>query len=694
MDGLQPGPRDHLITRALERLLQTLGSDLREDIALDPAEGPERLARHAMREIARQLGTDETAEGQAVTVNSVLRGIVSETEDWAAAEVVLPPRILSGIKRRSPLGDPMALPTLPATPFSQSDLLVNAEGQPNIGSELKAELATADSVDLICAFVIPSGVVHLRDALAEVVGRGGRIRVITTTYMGATKKEALDELFRLGAQIRVAFDARTTKLHAKAWLMERESGLTTAFIGSSNLSHTALFDGLEWNVRLSSMDAAHVIARVRMMFESHWASEHFEAYNPAVNGEALTLALQEHDRRSLGETSTISFANLDVRPYPHQQRMLDALMVERERHNRHRNLVVAATGTGKTVVAALDDRQLLERHDGGLSLLFVAHREEILRQSLATYRAVLRRGDFGELLAGGRAATGHHVFAMIQSLQGRVDEIRPDAFDVVVVDEFHHAAADSYDRLLSRLEPRELLGLTATPERLDGRDVTGWFDNRIAVELRLWEAIDQGFLVPFQYFGVADGTDLRQLTWRRGGYASEELSNVFTGDDVRVAKLLEAIQRIVLDPGQMRALGFCVSIEHARYMARKFTEAGLESIALTGDDSTDVRDRGLTDLKAGRLRFVFSVEVLGEGVDVPDVDCVLLLRPTESATLFTQQLGRGLRRARDKSSLTVIDLIGQQHRAFRFEDRLKAILDARRGKIVDQVEHEFPFLPA
>ncbi len=676
-------------------MLASLDTDLVEDVALDPAEGPERLARHAMREIARQLARDESANTQAAALNSILAGIVSDAADRAATEIVMPPKVLAGIKRRSALGEPLDLPALPATPFSQSDLLVNAEGQPNIGSELKAELATADSVDLICAFVIWTGVRHLRDALAEVVSRGGRVRVITTTYMGATEKRAVDELFALGAEVRVALDARTTKLHAKAWLLERDSGLTTAFVGSSNLSHTALFDGLEWNVRLSSMDAMHVIDRVRMMFESHWESEHFDPYDPAVNGDALAFALQEHDRRSLGESSTtISFAGLDVRPYPHQQRMLDALMVERDRHDRHRNLVVAATGTGKTVVAALDYRQLLDRQTDGLSLLFVAHREEILRQSLATYRAVLRRGDFGELLAGGRAVAGRHVFAMIQSLQSRIGDIQPDAFDVVVIDEFHHAAADSYDRLLNHLRPQELLGLTATPERLDGRDVTGWFDNRIAVELRLWEAIDQGFLVPFQYFGVADGTDLRQLTWRRGGYPTADLSNLFTGDDIRVAKLLEAIQRIVLDPGRMRALGFCVSKEHARYMARKFTEAGLESIALTGDDSADVRDRGLTDLKAGRLRCVFSVEVLGEGVDVPDVDCVLLLRPTESATLFTQQLGRGLRRARDKRSLTVIDLIGQQHRAFRFEDRLRAILDTRRGKVVDQVEREFPFLPA
>jgi HKD family nuclease len=549
-----PGPRDHLITRELAHGLERLDPEVRVEAPLDPAAGPARLARHAMQEVERELAVDETAEVQAERLNGVLRQLAGEGEKALPAEVALPPRVLYGIKDRSPLGDPVELPTLPAIPFSQSDLLVNAEGQPNIGSELRAELGTADGVDLICAFVIWTGVRHLRDSLAAVVARGGRVRVITTTYMGATEKRAVDELFSLGAQIKVALDARTTKLHAKAWLLERGSGLTTAFVGSSNLSHTALFDGLEWNVRLSSMDAVHVIDRIRMMFESHWASEHFDAYDPAVNGEELALALADHDRRSLGESSTISFANLDVRPYPHQQRMLDALMIERDRHNRHRNLVVAATGTGKTVVAALDYRQLLDRNPD-LSLLFVAHREEILRQARDTYRHVLRRGDFGEIHGGGRIAEGRHIFAMIQSLRtSKLDEFAPDAFDIVVVDEFHHAAADSYDRLLKHVEPRELLGLTATPERLDGHVVTEWFDHRIAVELRLWEAIDQGFLVPFQYFGVADGTDLRALSWRRGGYAPEELSKLLTNDDLRVAKLLEAIQRIVLDPGRMRAL--------------------------------------------------------------------------------------------------------------------------------------------
>src|SRR4051812_33074692 len=400
----EPGPRDHLITRAMERALRRVDPEVLDQVPLDRAEAPERLARHAMSEIRVNLDGGESADAQAKRVNAIVRSL--EASDHPDAQVSLPARVLQGIKGRSPLGDVVPLPPPPATPFSQSDLLVNAEGQPNVGSELRAELATADSVDLICAFVIWSGVRQLREALARVKELGGRIRVITTTYMGATEKRAVDELVALGAHVRVAFDARITKLHAKAWLLERRSGLTTAFVGSSNLSHSALFDGLEWNVRLSSMDAAHVIDRVRMTFESHWASEHFESYDPARNGDELELALREHGRRSLGESSTISFANLDVRPYPHQQRMLEALTIERDRHDRHRNLIVAATGTGKTVVAALDYRQLVERVGADLSLLFVAHREEILRQSLATYRAVLRDGSFGAIHGGGRIAEG------------------------------------------------------------------------------------------------------------------------------------------------------------------------------------------------------------------------------------------------------------------------------------------------
>jgi superfamily II DNA or RNA helicase/HKD family nuclease len=627
-----------LITEALARELARLDPALVDREALDAAEGPLRLSRHLATVIQKVLGAHEAGK-QALTTNEVLARAAVDGGELIA----LPPEIWRGLRRPPErLGDkPTAIPA-PSIPLSMSDLLVNAEGQPNIGSELRLELESAESVDLLCAFVMWNGVVRLRNALEGVVRRGGRVRVITTTYMGTTQRRAVDELVRLGAEVRVAFDARITKLHAKAWLLERDSGLTTAFIGSSNLSHSALFDGLEWNVRLSALDAPLVVQRVRSMFESYWASEHFEPYDPATGAERLDRALGAHRPHAAG----VSFLSVDVHAYPHQQRMLEQLAVERERHGRHRNLVVAATGTGKTVVAALDYRRLRDDVRRDLSLLFVAHRERILEQSRATFRAVLRDGSFGELHGGGRVADGAHVFAMIQSLsEESVNALRAQDFDVVIVDEFHHAAAPSYRRLLERLQPQELLGLTATPERMDAQDVTSFFGGRVAVELRLWEAIDEGFLVPFQYFGVADGTDLSQLRWRRGGYAREDLERVVTGDHARVGKLLEAIRRVVIEPSAMRGLGFCVSVNHAEFMARAFTEAGLPSRALSGLTPEADRNATLRALASGELRVVFSVDVLGEGVDVPSVDTVLLLRPTDSVTVFTQQLGRGLRRA-------------------------------------------------
>ena len=686
---ITPGLRDELITAELRQRLEQLDPSRLQTEPLDPAEAAGRLSAHLEAVTRRRLDRMEP-EAQAAEINRLVAGL-------DAGEVLkLPPELLLGV-----LGDTGSLlganelPPRPEIPLSASDLLVNGSGQPTLGTELKSELQSANHVDLICAFVIWTGVRIVREELADLVSRGGRVRVITTTYMGATEPKALNALVDLGAEVRVAYDARITKLHAKAWLLEREGGLTTAFIGSSNLSYTALLDGLEWNVRLAERDAGYLISRVRATFDTHWEDDHFDSYDPQRDGERLRKALGQDAQRRTGKT-TVSFHGLDVHPYPHQQRMLDKLAVERERHDRHKNLVVAATGTGKTVVAALDYRNLCRRAGKDLSLLFVAHRRRILDQSRAMFRAVLRNESFGELLGDDeRPAVGRHVFAMVQSLDsGEIERIAPDAYNIVVIDEFHHAAAPTYRRLLDHVDPQELLGLTATPERMDGQDIVEWFGDRIAVELRLWEAIDQGFLSPFQYFGIADGTDLRDLEWRRGGYATSELEKVLTGDDVRVGKLLEGLNSIVAEPPEMRALGFCVSVAHAEYMARKFSEAGLASLAISGATPSDERDAALRRLSSGDLRVLFSVDVLGEGVDVPAVDTVLLLRPTQSATVLTQQLGRGLRKAEGKSCLTVIDLIGQQHRQFRFDRRLRALVDTSQGGIAAQVEADFPFLPA
>jgi superfamily II DNA or RNA helicase len=384
----------------------------------------------------------------------------------------------------------------------------------------------------------------------------------------------------------------------------------------------------------------------------------------------------------------------DIHPHQFQQEMLERLSVERSRHHRHRNLVVAATGTGKTVVAALDFKalkvQLVEP-----TLLFVAHRREILNQALGTFRHVLRDNTFGELYVDGhRPESGRHVFASIQSLAQHPEQINPDFFDVVIIDEFHHAAANTYAKLLHHIRPKELLGLTATPERADGESVLGYFNDYISVELRLWDALERDLLCPFQYFGLNDQTDLSAVQWTRKGYDTNALEQLYTGNDARVNLVLQQLHEKLVDPTRMRALGFCVSIAHAEFMADRFSRAGLASEAISATTATETRKAALLRLQAGDTRALFAVDIFNEGIDVPSVDTLLFLRPTESPVVFMQQLGRGLRRSEDKACVTVLDFIGQPNRRFRFDLRYRAITGASRTEVEQQIEEGFPLLPA
>jgi hypothetical protein len=309
----------------------------------------------------------------------------------------------------------------------------------------------------------------------------------------------------------------------------------------------------------------------------------------------------------------------------------------------------------------------------------------------------LRDASFGEKwISGSRPQRFEHVFASIQSLNAaNLDDLAPDHFDVVIVDEFHHAAAPSYRRLLDHVTPRELLGLTATPERSDDLSILHWFDDRIAAELRLWDAIDQQRLAPFMYFGIHDGLDLTDIPWRRGqGYDVEALSNLYTSTDAWARTVLQEVLRLADDAKAMRALGFCVSIDHARFMAKHFKQHGVPAVAVWGDSPPTERTAALRDLAAGKVRVVFSVDLFNEGVDVPAVDTVLMLRPTESPTLFLQQLGRGLRRSKGKTFCTVLDFVGTHRREFRFDRRYRALIGGTRRDIEKAVQQGFPFLPA
>ena len=567
-----------------------------------------------------------------------------------------------------------------------------------MGTQIQAEFASADEVDLLCAFVKWHGLRLLERDLAEARVRGAPLRVITTTYMGATERRALDRLvIEFGAEVKVQYDALRTRLHAKAWLFRRRTGFDTAFVGSSNLSRAAMLDGLEWNVRLSHIATPSLLQKFRATFDTYWNDPSFESYDPERDRDRLDDALSlAGGGRGDPNRVTLNLSGLDVTPYPHQAEMLDALNAERVVHDRHRNLVVAATGTGKTVIAALDYRRLSAGLSNRPSLLFVAHRQEILTQSLRTYREVLNDGDFGELYVGGlRPERWRHVFASVQSLTSYgVENIPPDAFDIVVIDEFHHAEARTYRRLIERLQPNELLGLTATPERSDGTDVRSFFDGRTAAELRLWDALGADLLCPFHYFAAADGTDLRGIRWVRGRYDEHELEGLYTGNRARAAIVLRQLHDKINDPHQMRALGFCVSVAHAEYMARVFAGAGIEARAVSGRTPKPDREAALHDLRRGRVNVLFAADLFNEGLDVPDVDTLLMLRPTESATLFLQQLGRGLRRTRDKAVLTVLDFVGHQRAEFRFDQKLHALTGRPRVELQRDVERGFPFLPS
>jgi superfamily II DNA or RNA helicase/HKD family nuclease len=577
----------------------------------------------------------------------------------------------------------------PNVPLRDSVLLVNGHGDLQIGTQVGLEIQSADRVDLLCAFVRWAGLRLIRKELQDFLLRGGEMRVIASVYTGSTEKRALDELVGLGARVKVSYETAQTRLHAKAWLFERNSGFHTAYVGSSNLTHSALLDGLEWNVRATQVDNPAIIGRVRATFEQYWNQSEFRSYDPHVDGDRLEAALEaERGGRPVPRGTYLSIA---VEPRPFQLEILDELTSERARGHFH-NLVIAPTGTGKTWVSAFDYRRL--RAAGFERLLFVAHRNEILEQSQQVFRVVLDDASFGERFSGGeRPVEWNHVFASIQSIHRYVDELDPTRFDVVVIDEFHHAEADTYVKLLRHLQPRVLLGLTATPERTDNKDVFRWFDQRVASEMRLWEALDLGLLCPFHYLGVGDGTDLRGVGFQRGRYVAAELEGVLTGDHVRARRILDALNEWVLEPTRMRALGFCVGIHHARFMSQQFNAAGVPSVALDSESDLEARRQAIADLRAGRLRAVFTVDIFNEGVDIPEVDTLLLLRPTESATIFLQQLGRGLRWAEGKSVLTVLDFIGQAHADYRFDIRFRAMLGGTRQQVERAVEHRFPLMP-
>lgn len=606
--------------------------------------------------------------------------------------------LLSILEKKPHMAD--VKPIRPSTSIATQSLFTGASHEPKMEAELRKEIATCDRIDWLVSFVKWTGLRLVMDELRTFTESGGKLRIITTSYIGATDYKAVKWLSSLpNTEIKISYDTERTRLHAKTYVFWRNSGFSTAYVGSSNLSESAMTSGLEWNIKLSEYDSPHMLGKISATFESYWNSAEFLPFNPLTDETRLKTALLRAKGQGGNMGSEVSVHYFDIHPHHYQQEILDKLEAERTLHGHFRNLVVAATGTGKTVISAFDYKRFIKVKPNS-KLHFVAHRKEILEQSLNCYRNLLRNQNFGGLLVDGQRPDSYdHLFVSIQSLNstGLLEQLAPDYYDYIVIDEFHHAAAQSYQGLLNHFKPKILLGLTATPERADGLSVYDYFDNPEAIQLRLTEAIDRKLLSPFHYFGVTDSIDYRQVKWQAGRYQVQELEKLIVLDEkaaqTRAEQVKEAVNQYGQDWSEIMGIGFCVSKAHAQYMSDYFNQSGIPSAHLTSDSDSDLRDSVKLQLVSKQIHFIFVVDLYNEGVDIPEVNTVLFLRPTESLTVFLQQLGRGLRLSPGKEALTVIDFVGQQRAEYNFEVRFRALMKQTRRSVTQEINGGFVHVP-
>ncbi len=579
----------------------------------------------------------------------------------------------------------------PFTSLSKSTLFTGSNHSVNMISELKKEILSSDEIHILVSFIRLSGINLMMPELREFTAKGKKLKIITTTYMQSTEYKAIERLAKLpNTEIKISYNGEMDRLHAKAYIFLRNTGFHTAYIGSSNISKAALTEGLEWNVKVTQMELPHILSMVNNSFGTYWEDIHFEEFVLGRDEQKLRDALKQQ-----GTGGVIDYSLLDLMlAKEYQSDILDKLKKERQYHNNYKNLVVAATGTGKTVIAAFDYKQFKESNPRA-NLLFIVHREEIIKQACSTFRHVLSDENFGDMWYGGHEANSYsHLFASKDLLNNRIDklELPEDYFDYIIFDEAHHIVADSYQKILQKFKPKILLGLTATPERMDSKDITRYFNNQISAEIRLDTALNNKLLVPFHYYGVTDSVDLNHVRWERGHFIASELSQVYTENDRRTSIIFKALESYLPNYNDVRALCFCVDQKHAKYMDAKFTLCGLKSAVLTSENSHR-RNEEIKRLAAKKINYLFVVDMFNEGVDIPNIDTILFLRPTESITVFLQQFGRGLRKAENKSHLTVLDFVGHSRAEFNYTDRFRALMGRTTMSVKEEVEKGFPHLP-
>ena len=569
---LKEGVYENLISdRLLDDMRQTEAAGyVCHTESMDTAESAKMLADFVSDAIRRKLeDADVPVEDKIEMTNGILESVDIDEDEKLSAVPELLSAVVSG-QREAALRATKKEIVRPLSGFRVSNLFTGGQSGVPLCAEIMRDIASADQICIIVSFLRMSGIRMMLDQLRDFCrSEGHKLRVITTTYCGVTEAKAVEQLAALpNTDIRISYNTNIERLHAKSYIFVRDSGFSTAYIGSSNLSHSAQTDGLEWNIRVTNVENPHIIKSALATFEMYWNSENFEDFRKGgIEKFRRELAVQR-SRNSGSPVEVLSRYQL----LPHQKAILDRLQVEREENGLTRNLVVAATGTGKTVVSAFDYKRFREtnpRHD---RLLFVVHREEILKQSLRTFRSVLGDANFGELWVGNYRPEDSmdHLFVSVATLNSNIELFRQqgiDYYDYIVIDEAHHAAASSYRVIVDEFRPKLLLGLTATPERMDGQSLLPDFGGRISAEIRLPQALDEGLLTPFQYLCITDDVDLSDdELWANGKYIVSRLSDRLCNHE-RVGLIIRKLAEYLPDETRCHALCFCSDRRHAAYMA-------------------------------------------------------------------------------------------------------------------------------
>ncbi|MCT2534774.1 DEAD/DEAH box helicase family protein [Aquibacillus koreensis] len=572
----------------------------------------------------------------------------------------------------------------------------------NVKNQIIEGISTASSIFILTSFVMKSGVALLKPYLEAAAKRGADIKICTGDYLFVTQPDALEGLVFSGSdnvEVRL-WHSNGTSFHPKAYLFKQEKN-GTLIVGSSNLSRSALTTGVEWNlvmdkgVQVETFEDAEdrflkifydeqtvpVNEETIKKYASQYEDYHKKNPNLATvwaKQEEIELMLPNEEEESQEVvTEPSADYNTKIEPRPSQQEALAALDATMD-EDYDKAMVVMATGLGKTYLAAFFAEKFKR-------VLFIAHREEILYQAKRSFKHVMPDRDYG-IYNGKQKDQSDNIFASIYtlSMNEHLHQFPTDYFDLIVVDEFHHAAAKTYNRVLDYFNPKFLLGITATPDRMDGKDVYAICDGNVAFQLHFIEAIQNGWLAPFHYYGVYDDTDYSQISWLGTKYDQAELLAVQLRDET-ANNVLEAWEK----HKQTRTIGFCSSIKQAQFLSGYFNNQGYKTIALHSQSSLN-RNDAINKLQRGEIDIIFTVDLFNEGVDIPPVDTLLFVRPTESLTVFTQQVGRGLRLFEGKDQCNIIDLIGN----YRNADIKLSLFDTERNQEKGKKREVVPVVPS